>query len=93
MVSQKHREASKLIYNSGFYMTTNVNPNFGEGLAGQAIKKRLKVFETKLLKHKDTSVTGKRHFFDKPMYIIRGSSTPATCNTNFLRQRLTVEHW
>ena len=93
MVSQKHREASKLIYNSGFYMTTNVNPNFGEGLAGQAIKKRLKVFETKLLKHKDTSVTGKRHFFVKPMYIIRGSSTPATCNTNFLRQRLTVEHW
>ena len=93
MVSQKHREASKLIYNSGFYMTTNVNPNFGEGLAGQAIKKRLKVFETKLLKHKDTSVTGKRHFFDKPMYIIRGSSTRATCNTNFLRQRLTVEHW
>ena len=93
MVSQKHREASKLIYNSGFYMTTNVNLNFGEGLAGQAIKKRLKVFETKLLKHKDTSVTGKRHFFDKPMYIIRGSSTPATCNTNFLRQRLTVEHW
>ena len=93
MVPQKQREASKFIYNSCFYITTNVYPDFGERLDGQAIKKRLKVFETKLLKHKDTSVTGKRHFFDKPMYIIRGSSTPATCNTNFLRQRLTVEHW
>ena len=62
MVPQKHREASKFIYNSGFYITTNVYPNFGEGLYGQAIKKRLKVFETKSLKHKDTSVTGKLLF-------------------------------
>ena len=58
MVPQKHRQASKFIYNSGFYITTNVYPDFGEGLDGQAIKKRLKVFETKSLKHKDTSVTG-----------------------------------
>ena len=62
MVPQKHREASKFIYNSGFYITTNVYPDFGEGLDGQAIKKRLKVFETKSLKHKDTSVTGKLLF-------------------------------
>ena len=58
MVPQKHREASKFIYNSGFYITSNVYPDFGEGLDGQAIK----VFETKSLKHKDTSVTGKLLF-------------------------------
>ena len=46
MVPQKHREASKFIYNSGFYITTNVYPDFGEGLDGQAIKKHLKVFNT-----------------------------------------------
>ena len=63
MVPQKHREASKFIYNSGFYITTNVYPDFGEGWDGQAIKKHLKVFETKSLKHKDTSVTGKFRFF------------------------------
>ena len=63
MVPQNHREASKFIYNSGFYMTTSVYPNFGEGLDGQVIKKCLKVFETKSLKHKDTSVTGNLRFF------------------------------
>ena len=52
MVPQKHREASKLICNSGFYITNNVPLDFGEGLDGQAIKKRLKVFEMKSLKHK-----------------------------------------
>ena len=62
MVPQKHRKASKFIYNSGFYITTNVYPDFGEGLDGQAIKKRLKVFETKSLKRKDTSMTGKFRF-------------------------------
>ena len=63
MVPQKRRKASKFIYNSGFYITTNVYPDFGEGLHGQAIKKRLKVFEIKSLKHKDTSVTSKLRFF------------------------------
>ena len=73
MVLQKHREASKFVYNSGFYIITNVYPDFGEGLDGQAIKKRLKVFETKSLKHKDTSVTGKLPlFYDKPIYIWGG---------------------
>ena len=62
MFPQKHRKASKFINNSGFYITTNVCPDFGVGLDGQVIKKRLKVFETKPLKHKDTSVTGKLHF-------------------------------
>ena len=84
MVPQKHREASKFIYNSGFYITTNVYPDFGEGLDGQAIKKRLKVFEMKSLKHKDTRVTGKLLFYDKPIYVGSGSSTPTTCNTKSL---------
>ena len=70
MVPQKHREASKFIYNSGFYITTNVYPDFGEGLDGQAIKKCLKAFETKSLKHKDTSVTGKLHLFMINQYIL-----------------------
>ena len=48
MVPQKHREASKFIYDSGFYITTNVYPDFGEGLDDQAKRNRLKFFETKL---------------------------------------------
>ena len=62
MIPQKHREASNFIYNSGFYMSTNVYPNVGKWLGVQAIKKHLKVFERKLLKHKDTSVAVKLHF-------------------------------
>ena len=93
MVPHKHREASKFIYNSGFYITTNVYPNFGEGLDGQAIKKRLKVFETKSLKHKDTSVTGKFCFFLTNQYIIEVDLVHIQHVANFLRQRLTVEHW
>ena len=69
MVPQKQRETSRFIYNSGFYITTNVYLEFGEELDGQAIKKRLMVFETKSLKHKDTSVTGKLHFFMINLYI------------------------
>ena len=69
MVPQKHKEASKFIYNSGFYIITNVYPDFGVGLSGQAIKKRLKVFETKSLKHKDTKVTGKLRFLMINQYI------------------------
>ena len=85
MVPQKHREPSKIIYNSGFYITTNMYPDLGEALNGSAIKKRLKAFETKSLKHKDTSVTGKlRFFYDKPIYIGSGSSTPTTFKTNSL---------
>ena len=84
MVPQKHSEASKFIFNSDFYITANVYPDFCEGLDGHAIKKCLKVFETKSLKHKDTSV-GKLCFFNnKPMYIGGGSSTPTTCTTNSL---------
>ena len=58
MIPQKHREASKLIYNSGFCITTNEYPNFGEGRDGQAIKRRLKIFQTKALERKNNTVTG-----------------------------------
>ena len=70
MVPHKHKNLSKFIYNSGFYITTNEYPDFGERLDGQAIKSRLKVFETKSLKHKDTSVTGKLCFFMINQYIL-----------------------
>ena len=93
MVPQKHREASKFIYNSGFYITTNVYPDVGEGLDGQAIKKRLKVFETKSLKDKDTSVTGKLCFFLINQYIIEVDLVHIQHVANFLRKQLTVEHW
>ena len=58
MVPQKHREASKFLYNSGFFITTNEHPDFGEGRDGEAIKRRLKIFQTKALKRKNNTVTG-----------------------------------
>ena len=70
MVPQKHKEAKKFIYNSGFYITTNIYPDFGEGLDGEAIKKRLKIFETKYWKQKDTSVTGNSWIM--LLYFLRG---------------------
>ena len=93
IVHQKHREASQFIDNSGFYITTNVCLDFGEGLDGQAIKKRLKVFETKSLKHKDTSVTGKLRFSLINQYMFEGDLVHMQHLTNFLRKRLTAEHW
>ena len=92
MVPQKHREASKFIYNSSFYINTNVYPDFGEGLDVQAIKKRLKVFETKSLKHQDTSVTGKLRFFLIKQYIFEVDLVHMQHVANFLRQQSTVEH-
>ena len=58
MVPQKHHEATKFIYNSGFFITTNEYPDFAEGRDGEATKRRLKVFQTKLMKRKNNSVTG-----------------------------------
>ena len=58
MVPQKHREASKFIYNSRFYITTNIYPDFGGGLDGEAIRKRLSLFNTKALSKKNTNVSG-----------------------------------
>ena len=59
MVAQKHKDPSKFIYNSGFFITTNIYPDFGDGRDGDAIKKRLRVFETKTLPKKDMNVSGK----------------------------------
>ena len=58
MVPQKHREASKFIYNSGFIITTTEYPDFGEGRDREAIKRRLKIFQRKALKRKNNTVTG-----------------------------------
>ena len=52
MVPQKHREGSKFIYNLGFFIETNGYPNFEEGRDEEAIKRRLKQFQTKTLKKK-----------------------------------------
>ena len=52
MVPQKHREASKFIYNLRFFIETNGYPNFEEGRDEEAIKRRLKQFQTKTLKKK-----------------------------------------
>ena len=59
MVPQKHKEASKFKYNSGFFITTNIYPDFGDGRDGDAIKRRLSVFETNTLPKKDNNVSGK----------------------------------
>ena len=46
MLRRKHKEAEKFAYSSGFYITTNEMPNFGQEPDGRAIKRRLSVFET-----------------------------------------------
>ena len=59
MVPVKHAEAKKFVYNSGFFITTNIYPDFGSGTDGDAIRKRLKVFATKALPSKDVNASGK----------------------------------
>jgi len=59
VVPQKHRGSVTSHYNSGFFITTNNYPDFGGGRDGEAIKRRLCVFDTKALKRKDASVSGK----------------------------------
>ena len=49
IVPQKYHEASEFVYNSGFFITTNKYPNFGEGRDGEAIKRRLEIFQTKII--------------------------------------------
>lgn len=58
MLSQKHASATKVNYNSGFFITTNVLPDFGLEADQEAVYGRLKVFDTKKLPRKDTSITG-----------------------------------
>ena len=58
-IPQKHREASRVKYNSGVYITTNVYPDFGHQHDNDAIRKRLEVFQTKSINKKDGSISGK----------------------------------
>lgn len=64
MLSQKHASAIKVNYKSGFFITTNILPNFGISVDQEALYKRLKVFHTKALPKKDTSVTGEIFCFN-----------------------------
>ena len=57
MVPQKHRDPAKFKYNSGFFITTNILPDFGDGVDGEAVKRRLEIFQTQTLPKKDQSVT------------------------------------
>ena len=59
MLSQKHQSASKVTYNSGFFITTNELPDFVHKRDNGAIKCRLKIYNTKALPKRDTSVTSK----------------------------------
>ena len=45
ILPQKNKEASKCLYKSGFYITTNEMPRFG-GVDDEAIRRRLAVFQT-----------------------------------------------
>ena len=83
MVPQKHKEAAKFRYNSGFYITTNTYPDFGSGSDGVAIRKRLAVFDTKPLPRKDNKSTGK-HFL---------SVIPHQKQQSFWRKVLKILHY
>ena len=58
-IPQKHKGGLRVKYNSGFYIATNVYPDFGNEVDCVAIRKRLEVFQTKSLRKKDNSVSGK----------------------------------
>jgi len=55
---QKHKEATRVRYDSGIFITTNVYPDFGHDHDNQAIRRRLDVFNTSALQRKDGSVSG-----------------------------------
>lgn len=59
-IPQKHKTAARVKYNSGFFLTTNTYPDFGNERDCQAIKTRLEIFNTSPLREKsDKSVTRK----------------------------------
>jgi len=58
-VQKKHSDSATTHYNSGFFITTNIYPDFGGGRDADAIRKRLCVFETSPLKSKDPGISGK----------------------------------
>ena len=57
MLPQKHKCATKFVYKSGFFITTNELPDFGSSRDTDAVYKRLAIFQTKSLKEKDTRVS------------------------------------
>ena len=62
MIPQKHRDASKFKYKSGFFITTNVYPDFGDERDAEAIRQRLAIFETKRLPRKNRNASGEYSF-------------------------------
>ena len=69
MLSVKHQDAKRVNYRSGFFITTNMLPEFGNNLDQQAVYRRLKVFETKSLPTKDTSITGKPNLYSSIVFL------------------------
>ena len=61
-VPQNHKNATRVKDNSGFYIATNVYPDFGNHTDCKAIRKRLEVFNTKSLQNKDSKVSGQLSF-------------------------------
>ena len=62
LLPQKHKEAVRVKYYSGLFITTNVYPDFGNPIDCEAIRKRLAVFQTKALPKLDKNVGGKVSF-------------------------------
>ena len=56
-IPQKHKPGSRIKYNSGFFLTTNEYPDFGNERDCQAIRTRLDVFESTSLPKRDKTVT------------------------------------
>ena len=53
---QKHKGASRVKYNSGFYIATNNYPDFGNEKDNGAIKSRLETLYTKSLTKTDPRI-------------------------------------
>ena len=58
MLPRKHQSAKRVNLKCGFFITTNVLPDFGVEVDQEAVSARLKVFATRPLRKKDCSVTG-----------------------------------
>jgi len=67
-VQKKHANTATTHYNSGFFITTNIYPDFGGGRDAEAIRKRLSVFETSPLPSKDPGISGKLLYFIQREY-------------------------
>lgn len=83
MLSQKHTHASKVNYKSGFFITTNILPDFGNAIDQEAVYRRLKVFTTKPLRKKDTSVTGQLKYHKHFQLLNFHNSLLKLCSSKF----------